>query len=220
MNKKRGRKAGGKVTLVWSHNFAYAIGLLASDGCLQNDGRHIDLTSNDREQLLNFRKAIRVPYRITHKNGHDGKNFRIQFSEVRFYRFLVSLGFMPAKSKIIAALAIPPQYFFDFLRGVLDGDGCFYSYYDPRWRSSFMFYLVVASASPAFVAWLRAQIKQRLDIEGHVTKDTKGSTLQLKYAKSDSLKIIKKVYYNPTVLCLSRKRRKILKALKSQGIEM
>jgi hypothetical protein len=55
--KKRGQKPKGKVKIVWSSNMSYAIGLLTTDGCLSSDGRHILLTSKDKEQLNNFSKA-------------------------------------------------------------------------------------------------------------------------------------------------------------------
>jgi len=124
-----GIKPKEKVKLEWSPNFAYAIGLLASDGCLLNDGRHIDLTSKDTEQLENFLHALNIDVRITTKHSGTGKKYqRVQFGDVLFCNFLVDIGFTPAKSKTIGELCIPKKYFFDFLRGSFDGDGCFYSY--------------------------------------------------------------------------------------------
>lgn len=203
----------------WSPELAYAIGLFATDGCLYGDGRHLSFVSMDRELLITFKKCLGLKTKISFKNNsHGGKCPHVQLSDVALYQFLLSIGLTPNKSKTIGLLNVPARYFFDFFRGVLDGDGCFYSYYDPRWRSSFMFYLVVASASPAFVGWLRSEIQSRLGIMGHVTHSR--GTLQLKYAKKDSLKILKKVYYSSTVPCLSRKKKKILKALKSQGLDI
>jgi hypothetical protein len=215
---KRGVRPKGKVKIKWSPNFAYAIGLLATDGCLQKDGRHIDLTSKDEEQLRNFLKALNADFNITLKHSSLGKKYqRVQFSDVLFYHFLLGIGFTPAKSKTIGVIKIPEKYFFDFLRGCFDGDGSFYSYYDPRWKSSFMFYTTFISASKEFIDWLRKEIHKRVDAKGHVTKDSKGSTYQLRYAKRESLKILKKMYYTTTVLCLSRKREKVAKALKTGG---
>src|SRR3989338_8611479 len=37
----------------WSPRFAYAIGLLTTDGNLSSDQRHMSLISKDREQVLN-----------------------------------------------------------------------------------------------------------------------------------------------------------------------
>ena len=60
----RGAKPKGKVKIKWSPNFAYAIGLIATDGCLYKDGRHISLTSLDLEQLHNFNKALDIKVKI------------------------------------------------------------------------------------------------------------------------------------------------------------
>ncbi|KKU84947.1 MAG: Intein-containing protein, partial [Parcubacteria group bacterium GW2011_GWA2_47_8b] len=144
----------------------------------------------------------------------------VQFGDVSFYHFLISIGITPKKSKTIGELKIPDAYFFDFLRGHHDGDGTFYSYWDPRWRSSFMFYTEFISASKKHIDWLRRQLARFLDIKGHITKDSKGSTYQLKYAKVESLKLLPKLYYDRTVVCLSRKRRKIERALKVAGKQL
>ena len=127
------------------------------------------------------------------------------------------MGLAPTKSKTIGALKIPPGYFFDFLRGVFDGDGSIYSYFDPRWKSSFMFYMSFVSASPDHVAWLQEQVAEQLDIYGHVTKNQKSTLFQLKYAKADSLKILRKMYRQKGTICLSRKKLKIEKILRIVG---
>lgn len=208
----------GKVKIKWSADFAYAIGLLVSDGCLSG-GRHIILVSKDTEQLQNFMKAlsISVPIGKT-KSGYNGNiSFKIQFSDVLFYQFLETIGLMPNKSKIIGEIKIPEKYFFDFLRGSFDGDGCTYSYWDPRWKSSFMFYTTFVSASNEHISWLRDEIYKRLKIRGHLTGDGRKITFQLKYAKADSLKVLRKMYHSKKVLCLSRKRLKIVEMLATVG---
>lgn len=216
---KRGAKPKGKVKIEWSSEFAYAIGLLATDGSLSSDGRHIDLTSNDKEQLENFLECLRSTNKISPKHSGIGKKcLRVQLGDVNFYRFLITIGLMPRKTKIIGAVEIPQRYFFDFLRGHFDGDGTFYSYWDPRWRSSYMFYTVFISASKNHILWLRKTIHSFLGIEGHITKSVNSSVYQLKYAKTESLKLLSKLYYNSDVVCLSRKRLKIEKALRSVNL--
>jgi len=119
---------------------------------------------------------------------------------------------MPGKTKIIGEIKIPDKYFFDFLRGHFDGDGTFHSYWDPRWKSSFMFYTIFVSASKKHIDWLRGEIFNFAKIRGHTTKSVNGSVYQLKYAKAESLKLFPKLYYDENVVCLSRKRIKIEKA--------
>ena len=42
--------------MLWSENLAYAIGLIATDGSLSNDGRHLNFTSKDIDQIQTFAK--------------------------------------------------------------------------------------------------------------------------------------------------------------------
>ena len=170
---KRGPKPKGKVKIKWSHNFAYAIGLLVTDGCLSPDGRHIIFVSKDKEQLQNFTRALNIQVIVSKtRSGYANKTItRIQFGDVLFYRFLLAIGLMPNKTKIIGAIVIPPRYFFDFLRGHFDGDGSFYSYWDKRWRSSFMHYLQFISASRNHILWMKAELfKKKRMCRAHIQK--------------------------------------------------
>jgi hypothetical protein len=220
---KRGPKPGfnarKRISEVWTSKLAYAIGLLASDGCLARSQTLIDLTSNDKEQLENFIECLGAPLSITKKSAGSGRtSLRVQFKSVPFYNFLLSIGLTPAKSKTIGPIKVPSKYFWDFLRGVYDGDGCSHAYWDPRWRSSYMFYTIFASASRKFVDWLQGEIFRRTGSTGHVTSGSKARIFyQLKYAKKDSFLVLRGMYYGRGVICLSRKRLKVVKILGTVG---
>ncbi len=77
-----------------------------------------------------------------------------------------------------------------------------------------MFYLEFVSASKKRINWLRDVLKNKIKVIGHITKDGRGFTYQLKYAKSEAWKIIKRMYHSGNVICLSRKRKKIERALR------
>lgn len=206
----------GKVKLEWSPDFAYAIGLLVTDGCVYSDYKTVNLTSKDKEQIDNFKKCLGVDNQIGKKGSGSsprGVYFQIQVGDKTFCAFLDSIGVTPRKTKTIGAIDVPDEYFFDFLRGHHDGDGTFYSYWDPRWRSSFMLYTVFVSASEPHIVWLQKKIKSLLGINGHITATSKTPMFALKYAKAESLILLPKMYYNAEVVCLFRKREKIEKAL-------
>jgi len=80
-----------------------------------------------------------------------------------------------------------------------------------------MFYTVFISASKGHIDWIRNKLFKLSKIKGHIARDSKKSTYQLKYAKAESLKLLPKIYYNSGIVCLSRKRLKIEKALKIEG---
>lgn len=210
-------KPQNKVKIKWSPEFAYAIGLIATDGSLSIDGRHISFTSKDKELVGNFQKCLGTNLHVGRKSSSSvgvKKYYVVQIGDVSFYRFLMGLGLTPNKTKTIGPINIPTEYFLDFIRGHMDGDGSFYSYYDPRWKSSYMFYASLVSASKQHILWLKSEIKSILGIKGYISKSKNDSIYQLKYAKAESLKLLPKLYYHMDVVCLSRKRQKIEKALK------
>ncbi len=204
-----------KARYTFSPETVYAIGLITTDGNLSKDGRHIDLTSKDREQLALCMRCFDLNVRITNKvSGYSKKCVpRIQFSNVRLYNFLLTVGLTPAKTKTMGALRIPDKYYFDFLRGHFDGDGTFYSYWDKRWPNSFMYYLVFNSGSLRHITWLKSRNNKLLNVTGHLFSDRRKSTYSLKYGKRESLLLLRKMYPVPQVPCLERKRLKIIKAL-------
>lgn len=209
-------KALNKIKIEWSAEFAYVIGLIATDGNLAKDQRHMNLTSKDKQLADLFMKCLGIKTKVTMKGSgtvKEKKYYFVQFGDVNFYKFLLSIGLTPNKSKTLGSVEVPDRYFFDFLRGLFDGDGSFYSYWDPRWRSSFMFYSEFISASQKHILWLQEEIEKRVGIVGHITKGDTQGCYQLKYAKEESYKLLPNLYYRGRHLCLTRKYLKIKKAL-------
>ncbi|PIS39106.1 MAG: hypothetical protein COT34_00155 [Candidatus Nealsonbacteria bacterium CG08_land_8_20_14_0_20_43_11] len=114
---------------------------------------------------------------------------------------------MPNKSKRIGELKIPKKYFGDFLRGCFDGDGTCYSYWDPRWASSFMFYIKFNSGSLSHLKWLQLKLKEYLRIKGHIASGRR--CWQLRYAKKESRILFGKMYYAENLPRLERKYKKL-----------
>lgn len=113
----------------------------------------------------------------------------------------------PHKSKTIGKLRIPDKYFFDFLRGSFDGDGSCYSYWDPRWKSSFMFYINFNSGSLRHLEWLQSRLKRTLKVSGRIRYGKR--CWKLNFAKREARIIIPHIYYKKDIPCLERKRKKI-----------
>ncbi len=217
---KRGPKPLGRVNCKWSPALCYSIGLLATDGNLSGDGRHIDLTSKDKEQIGTFQNCLELhDIKIDRKaSGYTKRKdyYRIQFSDSKFHGWLTGIGITPRKSKTIGQVKIPAKYFFDFLRGCFDGDGCIYSYWDPRWKSSYMFYTVFTSASIKFLEWLRQSIEKLAAIEGRITTGGRG-TYQLRFAKAGTMALLNKMFYSANVPHLKRKYEKAQKIIRQNS---
>lgn len=201
-----------KVKIKWSPITAYVVGLITADGSLSKDGRHINFTSKDFQLAKLFKRCLKLKVVIGRKargREKEKKYFQVQFGNVVFYRWLVSIGLMPNKSKTIKKIKVPNKYFFDFLRGCFDGDGSIYSYWDPRWRSSYMFYLQFISASHEFLIWLQFSIMMLSGVSGSIQRANRSE--HLVFAKKDTRVIFDKMFYKKGLPCL---RRKLLKARK------
>lgn len=198
---------------------SYVIGLITSDGNLSKDARHINFTSKDLELVIYFKQYLKVDNKINKKSRSsigEKKYYFIQIGDINFYRFLTKIGLKPNKSKNLKNINVSRKYFFDFLRGVFDGDGGIISFFDKRWENSFMFYLVFSSASPNFINWLRKNIELLASIKGHISKAKGISTVQLKYGKKESMVLIRKMYYRKNLPFLERKYSKIKKIIDTE----
>lgn len=113
-------------------------------------------------------------------------------------------------------LAVPDEYFADFFRGCVDGDGSIVSYID-RYHTfksaSYVYtrlYVSIVSASFRFIEWLRASVQRLVNVAGHVDVRRSGGrhdVWRLRYAKRESLAVLRWIYYAHDVTCLIRKRR-------------
>lgn len=208
-------KAFKSITIDWSSSLAYAVGLIASDGCLSSDGRHIEFNSKDKEQVENLKKCLGLNNKITKKarGGEKTKKYyRIQFGDVRFYKFLLSIGLKPRKSLVLAGLNIPPKFFPDFLRGHFDGDGNLDIESHPESRFPQIRFRI-ASGSRKFLKWLHSSIKKELPLRGYMTQTRKADYLN--FGKEDTLKILPYIYYSADVTRLSRKFEKAVECMRA-----
>ncbi len=217
---KRGPQPKRRAPILWTPKLAYVIGLITTDGCLSNDGRHLDITSKDTQLLKTVKQCLGLTVKIGKKSSTynpTGHYFHIQFGDVVLYRWLQSIGLTPKKSKTIGILKIPHRYFRDFLRGHFDGDGSFYSYWDPRWHSSFMFYLQFVSASRHHLEWLKDTITTIFSVGGTIGPLRRGAH-QLRFAKTASLKLLRAMYHHREIPYLERKYKKVIRALRQEDI--
>lgn len=202
------------IDTTWRPELAYVVGLITSDGFLHNKVPRIGITSKEMEMINLFRHALNLK-NVVNKSARGGetekKYFHLCFKSRQFYQFLLGLGLTPAKSKTIRTVNIPDLFFADFLRGLMDGDGTFWTHWDKRWPNSFVYHLEIASASPAFIKWLKKKLTTLYGVKGfmHQGKGVKS----IRYVKGDSRKLYEIMYYKPNLMFLTRKYNKIKTAL-------
>jgi len=186
-------------------NLWYLVGLITSDGCLCKDGRHIDVTSKDQGFLQAIKKQLGLTSRVCIKNKNMPKQaYRIQIANKGFYEFLLSIGLMQNKSLTLGALNIQNRFFADFLRGLIDGDGCIRSWIHPTNKRE-QWSLRIYSGSIKFLGWLEPMIEMIFKARGKLYRYNKqGSCYVLKFGKIAARHIIQQCYY-PGSFGLERK---------------
>lgn len=211
---KRGAKPKRTTPVEWTPEMAYFVGLVTADGNLSKDGRHLCIVSKDKELLEQVKEKMELHVKIA-PHYHSSKRliryqaWHLQFGDVGLYRWLMSIGLTPRKSKTIKKVDVPDEYFSHFLRGLFDGDGCVYSYWDKRWRSSYMYYVTFASGSSPFLKWLQQCIYDLYDLRGHITQSGKGVEA-LKFSKHQARPLLYRMYDQSTIE-LKRKASKLVR---------
>jgi hypothetical protein len=205
-----------KIKIEWSPNFAYAIGLITSDGSLNKDERHINFVSKESEMINNFKQSLLLSNQVS-KRARGGetekKYFSISFGDKIFYKFLNSIGLWAKKSKTIQQVNIPDEYFKDFLRGLFDGDGSFHIFWDKRWPNSFGYKIFFYSASKNFLDWLKIRLTKLYTVKGLLRHHKGAGVYGLQYVKGDSAKLFNVMHQENDRLFLKRKYDKINNAI-------
>jgi hypothetical protein len=214
----------------WISRLAYVTGLLATDGNLSGDKRHIIMRSSDIQLLKTFKKCLNLSVKIGVVKSYSStrkRSYRVQFGDVQFYRWLLKIGLFPAKTYTIGKIKVPDIYFRDFLRGHLDGDGSistYKDYYNTFKNPKYVYirlWVKFISMSKNHIIWLREKIYKLIQIKGHLIQaknyhsDKIPGMAILKFGKKESIKLLKWIYYKPNLPCLLRKRQIAEKFLKA-----
>lgn len=193
------------------------MGLIATDGCLYGDGRHIAFVSKDEDLmriLLDCVDRSHIRYR-REESEYGGWAFRAQFSHAHLYRWLLTIGLMPRKSLVLGGIEVPDDHLMFVIRGLLDGDGTVYTlihapthrtYREYRYERLWTFF---NSASRRHVEWIRLRLAGALGIAGYIEEfereGHKNPMYRLKYGNVASLVLLPAIYEEQHVPRLERK---------------
>lgn len=114
----------------WSRNNAWVYGWLLTDGSIQEKTGHVALClkTHDKDVLIKIKEVIEFTGKIYDRVSKEGK----QTSTLRVCRKSIcedifALGMARENKTFNTAMPdIPDEYFWDFLRGVVEGDGGIY----------------------------------------------------------------------------------------------
>jgi len=178
--------------------------------------------------LETVRRCLGLTTRLQkHRGGYGDHCNHVSWQDRKLYEWLREIGLSPAKSLTLRPLAVPDRYFADFFRGCIDGDGSVFVYtdrYHVRKCERYIYerlYVSIVSASCAFIEWLRTTVHRLTNVKGSIGVRQRPGTQplwKLRYAKAQSIELLKWMYYAPDVPCLDRKRAKAEKFLCPLGL--
>jgi hypothetical protein len=223
-------RPGGRVRfqraepVTWSHETAYAVGLVATDGFLTARSR-VGFGSRDRELVEAFLRCVGRPVRYSEwpagrSQDFDGRLITTQhdyFAALGYdpllYEFFRAAGVGRRKSHTIGALVAPSEYLWDLIRGLMDGDGSVMSSVrapqgtaDPYrlLRLRVIFY----SASRPHLEWLRGTLAN-FSIRSSIYEDSRPGheSFRLELSDRQAAALLCRLYADPNAPRLERKWR-------------
>lgn len=114
---------------------------------------------------------------------------------------LINIGVVTRKTDKPNFPLVPNEFFYDFLRGYIDGDGCYYAQ-----RGYIGMHITCSHSQP--LEYIQSKLSQD-KIKTTINKE-KDHKFRLYCTNQNDMKIlINKMFNNKKVLCLSRKYNKI-----------
>jgi hypothetical protein len=189
----------------WTRESAYLAGLVLTDGNISKSGREFSITSKDIELLEKAREALGSQHPI---KEYRKDVFRLAIGHRGIVLDLQRIGIFENKSKSVSMPNVPDNFFFDFLRGYIDGDGMI------AVRPSRGITVKLCTGSPYILDDISSAITKHLDIDKHnqaartqKRKETVSTWYELSYYGQNAVKICEAIYQHCGNLYLSRKRQ-------------
>ena len=196
---------------------AYFLGFIFADGWLINNPVNrnyelgMELQSEDRYILEKLNEELGGQNIIYHsqptKRIINGQLAHIRCMDcLRIYsknivQGLINHGVVPNKTQKDIYPVVDNEFFFDFLRGYIDGDGCFYTH------NSYT-NMHITCSSKVVLDYLKNRLSC-YDICTHVYQE-KDKKFRLVCCNDNSMKkLVNHLYYSDDLFCLQRKYIKI-----------
>ena len=202
--------------LEWSEDMAYVVGLMATDGCLIAGRKQLNFKSEDEQLVQTFLTCLGKGRRYRGVKTRTGNTVYVtQFSDARFYEWLMTVGLTPRKSLTLGVIDVPDAFALSLLRGLLDGDGSIQTFVHRPTASTYPDYqyerlwVFFTSASRSHIDWIQALVERLLGFRGYVEvrpgRPPHHDFFRLKFGKHSSIALLRAVYPMPDVPKLERK---------------
>ena len=190
-----------------SHNMAWILGFIASDGTISKKRNtiNIGLSAIDIEILEKIKKEINIGNEITTYTTSDGfQCASLAWTCEQHKKDLAQYNIIPQKTfKLHPPYQLDKKYWIDYIRGYFDGDGCinYLKNGSKRWQ--------ICSATPEILQWIIDYLFENFDIPKVNIQVSKRKNLlyYFQYSTKSTEKIYK-ILYTPNSLYLARKKEK------------
>lgn len=202
----------------WSHNMAYLLGYIATDGCISN-GRvlRLGLQKQDSSFLEKVKQELEFSGEIMDKEIHNKQtNKTYQISYVNFYdktlcNDLKDLKITENKSLTIGRFDhVPEEFEMSFLLGVFDGDGSIGHCGKSESYKNINFKLRFFSGSYDFISYIRDIMAKHGYTNANIIEEKRGrknSFYSLCYSTKDAIKFYNDTYKDVSIW-IDRKKEK------------
>lgn len=196
---------------------AYFIGFLFADGWVINNSKNrnyevgMQLQSCDRYILERLNNELGGVHIITHeeptvriieeRTANIGHQDVLRIYSKEMVTDLIRIGITTRKTEKDIYPKIPKQFFFDFLRGYIDGDGCY-------WKTRNNYFLHITCASKTVLEYIQERLLS-YGIPTTIYMEKKRKYRLVCSRISTMKKLIPMIYHDNNVFCLSRKKEKV-----------
>ncbi len=196
---KRKLQYNEKFVATQTKESCWFIGWMASDGYIDEKNNRIRLEICDKEILEIISKLIEYNGTIKEtkmRECHKKQPYRLQLGAKELVEDFVKIGIHQNKSKTLEMPTINPEFFYHFLRGVIEGDGSIVRIKDRTDR----LFVFLNSASLKFLE----QIANMVDLP-HKIRELKPGVYRLVYWDNKAKELCERLYKDSEGIRLTRK---------------
>jgi hypothetical protein len=175
----------------WSHEMAWVLGLLVTDGCIHKNLHSITITQKNEEILRIVSKYMNADYVLAPvEKTRKTPTLIINSKEIK--TDLGNLGVSANKSLTIPFPSVPNEFLPSFVRGVIDGDG---------WVQKTGYVMNITTGSKKFAEGLLTVFQSwNLRSEISIQTSSTGNSIYRVWVKGkEVLPELAKIIYNDTI---------------------